>query len=347
MEQIFTTMFSRKPDEIIHGDYFYRVPWIETEQKRFGTWTQSEENLAYLEERSKTNFRKKWENRTFDGDFIEGEDYSWLKDVKGKGRNPELYKIFTDIAASGIPIVDIASSESMGLIPYILKLNRNTPCLATDIDSYAMKRLRNRTNENLSDYRISIASFDNLDMPFADDAVPCITGFCSITSCSVNKNWVQDEETDTNIKTFQDFTESLQRKAISEVYRVLKPGGIFVIADGDDVEWEYDIHQINRFFENHNLLYGVFSRDMLLKRISEVEEGKKNSVPWDEKLKNTHFEILFSNRILEKLPINAAADIISNTGEPTAIYKTDIDEYIISINAVHYMYVLRKPQLRM
>ena len=343
MEQIFTTMFSRKPDEIINGDYFYRVPWIETEQKRFGTWTQSDEDLVYLEERSRTNFRQKWENRTFDGDFIEGVDYGWLKDVKGKGRNPDLYKIFTAISASGIPMVAIASRESVGLIPYILKLNRDTPCLATDIDSYAMRRLRNRTNENLSDYRISIASFDNLDMPFSDNAVPCITGFGAITSCSVNKNWVQDEETDTNIKTFQDFTESLQRKAISEVYRVLKPGGIFVLADGGDIEWEYDIHQVNGFFESHNLLYGVFSRDMIIRRIAEEEEKKKNSAPWDEKLKNTNFEVIFSDRISEKLPVNAAADIISNTGEPTTVYKTDVDEDIISINAVHYVYVLRKP----
>lgn len=344
MKKDFAELFERTPDRVENGDYYYRVPWMEEEQKRYGTWTHSAEDIAYWEQYSRQHFMSNWKKRTFDGEFSEAEDYTWLKNVKGKGRNPELFRIFSHIAASGTPIVDIASSEDMGMIPYILKLNPNVPCLVTDIDSCAMQRLRARISENLPEYDISIASFDNLDMPFSDDSVPYITGFGSITSCFMNKNWVQEEETDPNIRTFEDFMDAVERKAISEVYRVLKPSGLFVIADGCDLEWDYDLQEVNAFFENHDLLYGLYSRDMVLEKIEHIEIRKNSSAPWNEKLLSAGFEVVFANRTCEKLSPSIVAACLSVTGDPVEIAEPHRDEDIIRIYAPCYTYVLRKPE---
>jgi len=344
MEKHFDAMFSRQPDKIKDGDYYFRVPWIEAEQKSFGLWTLSDKGIAGSEKHSREHFMPNWEKRTFEGEFNESEDYVWLKDVKGKDRNPVLFKLLSDIAGSGTPIVDIASSESMGMLPYLLKLNPSISCMASDVDFYAMERLRNRINENFPEYSISISSFDNTDMPFADNSVPVITGFCPITSCSIGKSWVPSDETDPNIKTFDDFENAIFRKAISEVYRVLKPGGLFVFADGYALEWEYDMDEINAFFEKKELLYGMFSRDLVLEKLAEVNILKNQLFQLKDELLRAGFEIVFESRISEKLPsAQAIESLMSINREPVNISESRPDEDIISCYSPSYTFVLRKP----
>jgi hypothetical protein len=48
-------------------------------------------------------------------------------------------EIINEIASEGKPFMDIASSESMGFAPYLIKMNPEMPCLVTDINEAVIK----------------------------------------------------------------------------------------------------------------------------------------------------------------------------------------------------------------
>lgn len=342
MNKHFISMFSRKPDIIASGDYFYTVPWIEAEKKRYGTWTYSEKELEIREKYSKRQFLNNWKKRTFEGAYSKENDYIWLENLKEDNRDSRLFSYFHNIAFSGTPIVDIASSENMGLVPYLLKLNPDLPCLVTDIDSYAMHRLRDRINEFLPENDISIASFDILDIPMADNTVPCITGFNPISSCMDDHNWVAEEESNPNIKTFRDFLAVGEQKALNEIYRVLQPDGIFVLIDTDELELKYDQNTLNKFLKTNNFLYGLHT-ESILKRLAQIENERKNSTSLKEKIRAAGFKIIYWKQSAIELPPSYVAEYIN--GEPVDFVMNERDKEIMKLYAPTYVYVLKKMKI--
>ena len=342
MKEIFADMFALAPDKIENGDYYYRVPWIEREQRLYGDWVYSDEALERFEKRSKAVFRSVWEKRTFDGDFDEARDYHWLKTVKGADKSAYVTEIFAKIARDNTPFMDIASSEAMGIASYILKLNPKTPCLVTDIDEHNIRRLHSRIGENLPGYDISLASFDNLDMPLADGSIECVTSMGAIMHSNMNRSWSVENESDPNVTTFADFGESCRRRAIAEVYRILKPGGIFITAEGE-WDWEYDARTIDDHFSSHDKLYGLYTRERVYERISEFEEQKAKYALCDDKFTSAGFTVEFERRYKTKCPLDIAAISLSETGDPVTVEDGDRTEGIIDIYDQHILYILRKP----
>ncbi len=326
MKKFFDTMFSRTPDEILDGVYTFRIPWLEEEQKRFGAWTDSEEDLAGREAYSREHFLSDLEKRMSRPETTESE----------------LSEILFGIAASGKPVVDIASSERMGLLPCLLKYNPHLPCLATDADVHAMRRLRRRLRENLPGNNVGVARLDALDLPFSDDSVPCVTGYLPLTGVTTFRNWIPAEECDPDVRSFRDFTEKLERTVVREVYRVLKPGGIFVLEDGGKFEWDYDLRRVCGFFETKERLYGLYSREEVLKRLAEIEEEWHRYGMLEDKLLSAGFERIYGRRIAEKLPVSVIADALGK-GEPVDPASVEEDEGGIDLYAPLYVYVLQKP----
>ncbi len=326
MKKFFDTMFSRTPDEIPDGVYTFRIPWVEMEQKQFGAWTDFAEDLTKREAYSREHFPSELEKRMSLPETTE----------------PEFSEILSGIAASGEAVVDIASSECMGLLPCLLKYNPHLPCLATDADVHAMRRLRRRLREALPGDNVGVACLDALDLPFPDDSVPCVTGYLPLTGVTTFRNWVSAEECDPDVRSFADFTEKLERTVVREVYRVLKSGGIFVLEDGGKFEWDYDLRRVCGFFETKERLYGLYSREEVLGRLAEIEEEQRRFGTLEDKLLSAGFEVVYGRRIAEKLPIPVIADALGK-GEPVDPDSVEEDEGGIDLYAPLYVYVLRKP----
>ncbi len=345
MNDTFMKIFTRRPDKITSGDYFYRIPWIESEQKKYGLWTSTEEELKEYEEYNRKNFLKNWNQRTLSGKFDKSRDDLWLREVKQNPDKSKIYKIFSAIAESDTPVLDLCTSDNMGLLPYLLKLNPRLTCLAQDVDVNVLHRLRRRIDENFPDSNISFTSFDNLDMPLSDNSVPCITGSGFVTNCSMNRNFKfnPDCTLEENEENFRQFGENLQRQAIAEVYRILKPCGLLILDDNCGDVWSYDMGQINTFFEGGELLYGLYSRETVVAKLSEYEKEQSKTVPLEEKLLSAGFEKVLIEYDKWKVPTSEAARGFSETGDPVELPDPIPGENLIKFYGKTGLFILRKP----
>ena len=303
MDKIFAESFVEQPDEIINGDYFYRVQWYESE------WL-----VSASAEKSSSNFKREWDTRTFQ------DDSDWVE---------TLQSITT-------PFMDIASSEYMGLASYILKINPKIPCLITDIDPNTVKCLRSRIDENLSDYNISLASFDNLEMPLGDSSIDCITGIEGISASAVGR------AVDSSLMSLDEFTAYNERKFLDEVYRVLKPGGCFITVE-PEMSWDFDLQKIDSYFSKHEKLFGLYTDDVIRNKLTDFMAWKEKYALCDEKIIAAGFSVESKKIHTEKFGLDVVASYFSATGGPITVENPDESEDIVRLYSNKILYVLRKP----
>jgi Methylase involved in ubiquinone/menaquinone biosynthesis len=265
VDKLFEQMFSVKPDEIILGDYFYHIPWFD------GLTAGLARKRRFLPE----NFKELWADRTFQNEFYRFIDSAWLE----------------KIALENNPFMDIASSESMGLAAFILKMNPKIPCLVTDIDSYAMRNLRQCVNEGLPEYSISIASFDNLDIPIKDNSLDYITSIDGMSSCKKPAGGAKTY-------SFPYQASAGSEYVINEVYRVLKRGGRFVTCE-QNTECDYDLQKIYCDFNEYGRLFGIYTYDEIQSMCRLLIEE-----PWRDKFISAGFQVEAEKKRYEKYSIN-------------------------------------------
>ena len=342
MKKEFAALFSRTPDRVENGDYYYRVPWYEQEYSaeavaRYNN-VSVEEVHERREKRSKAEFWQHWKSRTFSGMFDNFYFYEWTKCFReGEERDSLLDAVIRDITDNGKPIVDIASGECMGFAAFLLKENPRIPCLISDIDPYIIDRLHRRIEEYLPGYDISLASFDNLELPFRDNAVEYVTGIAAVGNSSLGKPFLPTPE-----MSFEDFCQANDRKLLCEVYRVLKPGGRFITAEGPGeiaLNWE----KIDRFFRDHDKLYGLFSEDIVRSRMKRQEERMKRYTPLDDKIRSAGFEIEVKKQYRRRLTPYELTANFTEDWECAPLADPHIDEDIIDIYTTSALYILRKP----
>jgi SAM-dependent methyltransferase len=227
MEKAFTEIFSKQPDEIIEGDYFYYVPWYEV------AFANPPPEVAEVMRNARRNipneFFGTWIGRAglHSGTVTMALDGTILEGGQQHPYATELRQIANEIASESKPFLEISG---VGIAPAILKINPKIPLLLTDIHADAVKIWRSCVNgkfnfeltedevfclsqlnkiSNVAGYNISFASFDNHDMPIKDNSLYYVTSFCGISGI------VSDNK----------------EKLINEVYRILKPGGCFVTVE--------------------------------------------------------------------------------------------------------------------
>jgi Methylase involved in ubiquinone/menaquinone biosynthesis len=302
MDKIFSGMFSKRPDEIINGDYFYHVPWYESE------WLASAAT-----EKSNSNFKSEWDKRTFQNDA------DWLETIKCVDK----------------PFMDIASSEYMGLASYILKINPETPCLIADIDPNTVKRLRSRINESLPGYNISLASFDNLEIPLKDASINCVTAIEGISASAVGR------EVNSSLMSLDKFTAVNERNLLDEVYRVLKSDGYFLTIE-PEMSWDFDWQKIEDYFSQHENLFGLYTYDVIRSKLEDFMLWKEKYAMCDEKIIAAGFEVESKKIHTEKVGVDVVASYFSATGDMVKIENYDESEDIVRLYFNKILYVLRK-----
>ena len=279
MNKIFEEMFVEQADEIIGGDYFYRT-WYE-EFTDILKIPSSESPLTYLYE---------WNQRTLQGKRAGLNKSPWILRIY-KGIDSGLRRIcevFDKIAVEGKPFMDICSSNSWGLIPFIVKINPDIPCMATDIAPHSIKRLRIFIERKLTEYNISLASFDNHNIPVKNNSLDYITSSFGISS-SVSENVLNDIKAQNNLSRLSMSKE----KPISEVYRILKPGGCFVTIE-KNIKWAFDLLKAREAYNRRGNLFGKYDYN----EIGELQD-KLKMISWRDLFESAGFQV----EIEEKYPL--------------------------------------------
>jgi Methylase involved in ubiquinone/menaquinone biosynthesis len=322
-------IFNRQPEEIVGGDYFFRVPWYEEIHATL---------YDKLNHDAQRELNSSWENRA----AILGLDMSFFADAINK------------IATDDKPFMDIASSDSMGFAPFIIKSNPDKPCLITDINTEIMKSLRSyiNTHDEISKCNITIASFDNLDMPIKDNSLDYITSIGGIASS------FEMSDENRKLRLFQQSVGT--EKAISEVFRVLKPGGYFVTLEMN-MECDYDLQKLCHDSYEIDKLFGVYSYGEVQAVLELLREE-----PWHDKFVAAGFEIEVEKISYERCSLtkimwflhlmtryheirhwekaNWYDEIKAKTiAWNLADYENDEGEYGIDLYDTNTLFILRKP----
>jgi SAM-dependent methyltransferase len=260
MDKKFAEMFSKEPPYIIDGDYFYFNPHYEE---------MSDDIRNYYEKivegkKNSGRWRELWESRTFQREFQSMFDklnhgtniktFGKMYDAINTGVS-KINEIFNKIAAENKPVMDISSCNTFGLIPFILKFNPQIPCMATDMEAPFTRIMRSTVSRSLAEHNISLASFDNRDIPIKDNSLDYVTSTFGIVSVAY----------DNAPLTFWEVAVD-RAKPINEVYRILKPGGCYVAIEHYD-DWKFDLAKARETFSRKGgRLFGIYSYE-------EVEEA--------------------------------------------------------------------------
>lgn len=285
-----------------------------------------------------------WTLKTLQGEFDPYCDCPWLENIKGENKDAKFVEIINKIAVENKPFMDIASSYTMGLASYIVKMNPKIPCLVTDIDQQEIKYLRRYVSELLPEYNISLASFDNFDIPIKDQSLDYITGICGIgSSCGKPEN----ESMKNNSPVFPD-----NEKVIHEVYRILKPGGYF-ITEERNMEFEYDLRKIYDDYNEHGKLFGIYTYDEIQAVCELLIE-----YPWRDNFISAGFEIEVEKKYYERYSINGIKEFLYNFTSRHGIREWTNEEIVLNSTPndknkaedigmdfynVETFYILRKP----
>lgn len=279
VERDFAKLFSRPPDEIVCGAYIFDTPAFE---KRTADIIKSagalyEKYKGRKEEarkRARADFPRFWRETGFDCKKTSLLYEPWLENIQGENRDPHISALIERSAAEGRPFMDIASSGSMGLAPFFIKANPDMPCLISDIDPVVITDLRACIDEYLPEHRISLASFDNYDIPIKDNSLQLVTSRYGISSSCGDM---------ADIDLYQYSVN--KEKVIGEVYRILEPGGLFITLEMNR-ECDLDLRKLYEQRTENGPLFGIYAFDEL-KAVLELLKDE----PWREKFSSAGFEI--------------------------------------------------------
>lgn len=322
MDKIFAEMFAKQPDEIMEGVYYYNNSW----------WIDLEEKIApeilslSIEEIRKQReqnwlgaFRHHWETRTSQGEFNTLTDAPWLQYFKGKEKIIEFEQIINKIALENKPFMDIASCEGMGFVPFIVKKNPKIPCLVTDIDGHLIKCLHSYIDNNLAEYYINLASFDNSNIPIKDESLDYITSNLGITSSGINSTARPQK----NI-----FDPSFNKeKVIDEVYRILKPSGFFITFELSR-EFSFDLQKIYNDFNEYGKLFGIYTYDEI-QAVLRLLDGDQ----WRNKFIMAGFQVEVEKKFPWKYSVDEIKRLLYFYTSENEIHKwTDEERALYSIS---------------
>ncbi len=161
----------------------------------------SENGISYFT--PKENSNDIWSKNIIKNNWI---SRNWVNAIS---KNDFLDNVGKTIAEHGGIILEIGAGPGGGFMPYVLKSNSDATIIISDISSTVVKEWKNLLDEKIDSPNLYYATFDFCNMPFKDNSVDVISDAGSIG------NVIGDKE-----------------KALKEVYRVLKPNGLFVTSTG-------------------------------------------------------------------------------------------------------------------
>jgi ubiquinone/menaquinone biosynthesis C-methylase UbiE len=149
---------------------------------------------------------EKTENIDWAKGLVEGQwvHYRWREDIERDGWKRNAGAAEKIISHGGL-ILEICAGPGAGFAPAVLMKNYNANIMISDLSPTVVKEWYNLfIKMDNPPPNIEYAVFDVCDIPFANDSIDVVSGSAAIINIEGNRDL-----------------------ALKEIYRVLKPGGLF------------------------------------------------------------------------------------------------------------------------
>lgn len=133
----------------------------------------------------------------------------WVRRNWNKRKENSYSDIAKRVNAHGGIILEIGTGPGGGFMPSILIDNPDAIIIISDLSPTVVREWKKLLDKELHSPNIYYAALDNCDLPFKDNSVDVISDGGGIGN-----------------------TEGDRQKALNGVYRILKPGGLFVTSTG-------------------------------------------------------------------------------------------------------------------
>ncbi len=332
----FENIFKKEPAEIRNGIYYYDIPWLPDEasfKERAEREGVSEEELRQQWiDRCRSMFTNFFTDRDLSVDFSE-KSWGFQRFLQGKNADKRITDILRYIAESDIAYADIGSAN-MGMAPYVLHLNPMAHCLiASDLKPH-IGLWGSFINEMLPENNVSIAAFDEIDIPLKDESLDVVTGVLPLSGASQNRI------VHSGVTSLNELTELCIEKMLQEVYRILKQGGYFIFGEFNS-RWIWSRELLHSYYKTHDNISRELTEDEIIRRMNLQVEAEKYRLN-DDKIKNAGFEIVIKDvHCTMEDPENIAHWIAIN--EEYNEEATVFADGVISLEFYDQLYVLKKP----
>lgn len=339
MSNIFESMFSREPEQILCGDYYFKNPdipgfdnaYIET----IGIGTDPQEAQEKCKDKLKQMFLSNFNRSNVAFEYDEKNDPRYKRFLQGKEADKRITDIFREIAAKETPFMDLGSYH-MGLAPYILHLNPKTPCLITNSNKNYISILSSHTKEKTEEYNTRFASFDEINIPLKRQSLDVVTGDLPLSGA------VQNRLVDGRVMSPDEARKWCTITILMEVYRVLKPGGYFIFSEFSS-NMSFEWKELEEYFTKHDKLYGMYSREELYESLKRHKESEKYCLN-DNMIKAVGFDIEVKDAYSFKDPLENMPGWFYLEEFPQKTREFIPEDDIIDLEFTDFLYVLRKSE---
>jgi len=204
-----------------------------------------------------------------------------MKIKRAKNRNARHSNEIKRILSHGGNILEICAGSGGGYMPEILSENYNAHIMISDLCPTVVREWK-KFFDGIDNPppNVEFAAFNVCDMPFKDNCIDIITGEAAIGNVEGDK-----------------------RKALSEVYRVLKPNGLFIMEDGSVIKEDYDLMESylkKEFMTHYPAIFSDYQKELeelgfsVETIIKEKWSNKDDNSPLADFTRNLKTELIFS-----------------------------------------------------
>jgi ubiquinone/menaquinone biosynthesis C-methylase UbiE len=161
------------------------------------------DGIAFFLSEKEPDDNIEWAEGLVSGNWIEknwNEHFNMKNDVR--------VNIAKRIFSMGGPILELGTSPGGGFMSFVLDNDINADIIISDLSPTVIKEWKRFFDKNVKPVNIKYAVLNTCDMPFKDETLNVVTGYAAFG------NIVGDKI-----------------KALNEIYRVLKHGGMYVAGD--------------------------------------------------------------------------------------------------------------------
>lgn len=289
MDNVFKTIFSGEPEQIHEGMYYFKISDFPPSDNNYtledevvSKGIDPNEFFAKRKARFERMLMSSYESRNVSSPYNETECWRFQRFLQGADANPKIVDIFREIAEKGTPFMDLGSYH-MGLAPYILHLNPDTPCLLTNRDRHYVDVLGFCVRENFGNHNITVAFCDELHIPLQRESIEVVTGVIPLSGASQNRLVAS------RIMSLDEMHKWCIMSVLMEVNRVLKPGGYFILSEfGSSMNFSWT--ELDQFFDKHEKIYGYYAKDEFYESLRTHKAQEKYCLH-DDMIKVAGFDI--------------------------------------------------------
>jgi ubiquinone/menaquinone biosynthesis C-methylase UbiE len=161
------------------------------------------DGIAYFVPEKELDYNVKYSEAIISGNCMEK---NWKEHFKHKSE--DILNVAKRISSMGGLILEIGTGPGGGFMPYVLDEDVNADLIISDLCPTVVKEWKKLFDKSIKPANIKYAALNTCDLPFKDGTINVVSGNGGFGNIEGDK-----------------------RKALNEIYRVIKHGGIYVTGD--------------------------------------------------------------------------------------------------------------------